>query len=293
MIMPKKAIQITITLLFVIGFILPMQPVTADSIPDSAFISGFVGHAQGHSLSCEARSAADLADFWGVSISENDFLSQLPFSKNPDKGFVGRYDDYWGNIPPRSYGVHAAPIAAELKDLGLQAKALDDASMDDLRDQLAAGHPVIVWVIGQMWNGTADTIQLADSDIIRVAAFEHTMVLTGYTPDQVQVFDPYTGSYEVFGLDYFLASWSVLGNMAVTVDGMDTADAQSADQTAANTPDQTDTTGQDHPATYTVQKDEYLIELGERFGIDWRWLVQINNIPYPWTIYPGQVLQLK
>jgi hypothetical protein len=40
-------------------------------LPDSAYITGVHGHPQKHSLSCESRSAADLAAFWGISLGEN------------------------------------------------------------------------------------------------------------------------------------------------------------------------------------------------------------------------------
>jgi hypothetical protein len=59
-----------------------------DSLPDSAYISGVNGHAQGYSLSCESRSAADLADFWGVSISESEFLDALPRADNPEQALL-------------------------------------------------------------------------------------------------------------------------------------------------------------------------------------------------------------
>jgi uncharacterized protein YvpB len=112
------------------------------------------GVAQSLSLSCEARSAVDWADFWGVSIRERKFLSKLPRSDNPDTGFVGNPSDAWGQIPPHSYGVHAEPVAALLRDYGLQAEARRGMQWDELRSEIAAGRPVIVWVIGQVWRGT-------------------------------------------------------------------------------------------------------------------------------------------
>src|SRR5512139_2939337 len=69
---------------------------------EAMYISGVSGHAQGYSLSCEARSAADLAAFWGISISETEFMEALPRSDNPDDGYVGNPNDAWGYIPPHS-----------------------------------------------------------------------------------------------------------------------------------------------------------------------------------------------
>ena len=124
-----------------------------DDLPDSAYISGVNGHAQKHSLSCEARSAADLATFWGIRIGENEFLEALPRSDNPENGFVGNPNDAWGNIPPHGYGVHAGPVADTLRHYGLQARRYNNLSWDDLRAEINAGHPVIVWVIGQCGVG--------------------------------------------------------------------------------------------------------------------------------------------
>jgi LysM repeat protein len=47
------------------------------------------------------------------------------------------------------------------------------------------------------------------------------------------------------------------------------------------------------PETYQVQRGEYLIQLAERFSMDWRELAQINAIGYPYVIYPGQIIKLR
>jgi uncharacterized protein YvpB len=255
------------------------QAVRADSLPGSASVPGVVGHPQSYSLSCEARSAVDWMAFWGTSASEDDFLSQLPRSDNPDRGFVGNVNDMWGSIPPHSYGVHAEPVAALLRAYGLEAEAQRDLSWDDLRAEISAGHPVIVWVIGQMWPGTPRSYTDEEDHNTIVASFEHTMILTGYDESYVYVVDAFSGLNETFGLQAFLDSWSVLGNMAIT--GQKSAsDALEAPQ------NETAYAG----ATFTVQRGDYLTALAERFGTTWQELAAANNIGYPYTIYPGQVL---
>ncbi|HSO27666.1 MAG TPA: LysM peptidoglycan-binding domain-containing protein, partial [Anaerolineales bacterium] len=81
---------------------------------------------------------------------------------------------------------------------------------------IAAGRPVIVWVIGQMWPGNSHTYTDANGQSVQVAPFEHTMILIGYTPKRVQVVDAYSGQTQNYPLQVFLHSWSVLGNMAIT-----------------------------------------------------------------------------
>ena len=249
-----------------------------DSLPDSSYISGFSGHAQRYSLSCESRSAADLADFWGVSISESEFLEALPRADNPENGFVGDPNDAWGRIPPSGYGVHAGPVANTLREFGLEAEAHNNLTWDDLRGEIEAGHPVIVWVIGQMWGGKAIEYEAPDGSSSVVAAFEHTMILVGYSPESVQVVDAYTGQYQTYPLNTFLKSWAVLGNMAV----FSSRDAPGNDAPATEA----------HGETYTVQQGEYLVALADRFGTTWQELVDLNSIAYPYTIFPGQVLIL-
>jgi uncharacterized protein YvpB/LysM repeat protein len=248
------------------------------SLPDSAYIPGVVGHPQTYALSCESRSAVDLAGFWGVSIGETEFLQALPSSDNPDEGFVGDPNGVWGRIPPHGYGVHADPVAAALRDFGLQAESHHGLTWDDLRSEISAGRPVIVWVIGSMWSGTPVDYKAADGSTSRVAAFEHTMLLTGYGTDSVQVIDAYSGQYNYYWLSAFLDSWSVLGNMAVFASR--------------------ESTKQEEPAraadldTYIVQPGDYLMQLAREFQLSWLELAEINSISYPYTIFSGQVLHL-
>jgi len=48
----------------------------------------------------------------------------------------------------------------------------------------------------------------------------------------------------------------------------------------------------DRKATYTVRSGDTLYSIGKRFDLDYRLLARRNRIPYPYTIYVGQHLQL-
>ena len=274
--MLKRLLRILV--LGAVLFLVDVSTAQGDALPDSAYIIGVNGHAQKHSLSCEARSAADLATYWGIRIGENEFLQALPKSENPDSGFVGNPNAAWGSIPPHSYGVHAGPVADTLRLFGLQAEAQNNLSWDDLRSQIQAGNPVIVWVIGQMWGGTSRQYTTPDGSTAMVAAFEHTMILTGYNQATVQVVDAYSGQYQTYSLSTFLHSWAVLGNMAVFASRQEEV--------------VTDLSVETHMDTYTVQPGDYLIALAPRFGTSWETLAQLNNISYPFVIQPGQELKL-
>lgn len=45
--------------------------------------------------------------------------------------------------------------------------------------------------------------------------------------------------------------------------------------------------------TYTVAEGDCLSIIGERLGLNWQEIAQINGICEPYTIYPGQVLKLS
>jgi LysM repeat protein/uncharacterized protein YvpB len=256
----------------------PAAAAQNEPIPDEAIISGISGKAQSYKLSCESRSAADWAAFWGVEISESEFLSQLPRSDDPNEGFVGNPNHEWGQVPPNSYGVHADPVATLLRAYGLQAEAHHALDWDDLRLEIASGRPVIVWIIGQIWRGSPRTYITASGMEVVVAPFEHTMILYGYDANHVRVIDAFSGQFQSYSLEAFLRSWSVLGNMAITGFG--------------KTPIEADPEPVAAEISYVVNQGDYLVHIAERFGINWKTIVAFNELIYPYTLGPDQVLIL-
>lgn len=248
-------------------------------IPNQAYISGVTGHAQAYSLSCESRSAADWAAYWGVFIDETEFLNKIPRSDNPNEGFVGDPNDPWGYIPPYSYGVHAEPVAEVLRSYGLDAHAGLGLSWNEVRAEVAAGRPVIVWVIGSIWVGTPSTFETNDRQTVTVANNEHTMIVIGYDKDRVHLVDALTGYTVTHSLENFLASWSVLGNMTVVGEGSGQLPTSEKGEVA-------------NGDTYIVQPGDTLNKVASRFGLYWPDLAAWNQIDYPYLIYPGQNLVL-
>ncbi len=47
------------------------------------------------------------------------------------------------------------------------------------------------------------------------------------------------------------------------------------------------------PPTYQVQPGDTLSGIGERFGIPWPDLAQVNHVPNPDLIFPGQVFTMR
>jgi len=269
-----------LTLIAAAVFFFTVSPAEANSVPDEAYISGVVGHAQTLSLSCESRSASDWAAFWGLSISELDFLDRLPRSDNPNEGFVGNPNDDWGYTPPYSYGVHADPVAKGLRDAGLDAHAGSGLSWEEIRAEVAEGRPVIVWVIGSVYSGEHKIYSSQDGQDVRVAAFEHTMILIGYDKDSVHLVDAFTGLTVTHSLENFLESWSVLNNMAVVGKG--------------STNEKVDSNGlqKEDEHTYTVRSGDTLAKIATTWGISWQQLAVDNQISFPYFLPVGQEITI-
>jgi subtilisin-like proprotein convertase family protein/uncharacterized protein YvpB len=196
----------------------PADPTPAKNppaLPPQASVKGVIGYKQAMPLDCESRVAVDWAAFFGVKIGEFEFFNRLPSSDNPDKGFVGDVYGTWGQIPPHSYGVHAEPVAALLREYGVNAYAHRPLSWDDLRLEIASGRPVYVFVIGSASMNEAPKYYLPSDGLWTVVAhYEHTVMVTGYTENSVTIQDGSTVSTR--SLRQFLSSWSALGNMAIT-----------------------------------------------------------------------------
>ena len=277
--MTRKLISISMFVFVLALSVSPAAQAEPDALPDFAFIEGIAAYGQTYPLSCESRSASDLAAYWGVSAPEVEFFNNLPTSDNPEKGFVGSVFGTWGQTPPNAYGVHAAPVAKLLREYGLDAQAQRGMSLNELKREIANGRPVIVWIVGHVWQGTPQDYRAKDGSTVTVAGYEHTMMAYGYDLSGIYLIDAGNASRKAYSYAVFLDSWGVLGNMAVTANG--TRDV------VVRTPE----VGNNSIAgQYIVQKGDYLSKLAREWGIGWKDLAAINNISYPYTLYPGQVL---
>jgi len=197
---------------------------TPTPLPDKVLITAVPHGRQLQNLSCESRSAVDLAAFWGVKIGEKAFFNALPKSDNPHKGFVGKVTAPPGSLPPLGYGVYAEPVAATLQRFGLDARPRYRLGLDGLRAELAAGRPVLVWITYELRFYPTQTWVSRDGDTSAIVPYEHTGVVIGYqsapaTDQGVFVTDPWDGQIKFYPYDAFEASWSRFDQMAVTVRG--------------------------------------------------------------------------
>lgn len=181
--------------------------------PPSARISNITGQKMRISLDCESNSAVIFASFFGKKLDEVEFFLSLPVSDNPDKGYVGDVHDEWGGLPPQGYGVYPAPVVELLAKKGVTAKAVYGFTFDELKREIAANRPVIVWVVGRVENGEPEQYISSDGETHIVARFQHTVLVIGYDAWGVTVLD----GEMIYArpTDLFLSSWDVLGNMAI------------------------------------------------------------------------------
>jgi uncharacterized protein YvpB len=188
-------------------------PTDEEGLPVSHYVYGVLGHKQYFKLGCEAAATHDWSWFFGVSINEFEFQNKLPLSDNPEVGFVGSVNSKWGQAPPYAYGVHAAPVARLLQEYGMPATAVKGYTLTQLKQQIAADRPVIVWVIGNVVGGIPWEYTAKDGSKVIVAAYEHVVIVTGYNETHIRYLN--NEKYYEAPIEVFLNSWKVLGNMAL------------------------------------------------------------------------------
>jgi uncharacterized protein YvpB len=190
----------------------PTPTYTPFVLPESHYLM-IDADKQYFALGCEASAAVDLAEYYDILIYQYNFQHELPLSDNPDLGFVGDAKGPWGQVPPYAYGVHAAPVADLLQTYGLDVEGGKGYSLELLKTKIASGHPVIVWVIGNMVGGVPAEYIDREGNKTLVAAYEHVVILTGFDQDSIRYVN--NGRFFEVPNEVFLNSWGVLGNMAV------------------------------------------------------------------------------
>ena len=183
-------------------------------------------HKQERPLSCEIATLRMALNYYGLRVSENELLAQLPFETSssrrpgniwgdPNEGFVG---DINGRMPNSGYGVYEKPIA-EVAGNYREAQALNGTSLATILEHVAAGRPVVVW--GHISSGKDISWTTPDGAPVKAIFGEHTKVITGFigtvsNPKYLVLLDPIYGKV-IWSTDKFLQNWATLDNRAVVV----------------------------------------------------------------------------
>jgi len=191
----------------------PIPDTKDSSLPASASISGIFGSPQLYTLDCEAQSAVDWARFFGVSISELEFIDRMPLSDDPTQGFVGNINGAMGRLPPDDYGVHPGPVAELLRDYGLNAHAVSGWDIQAIKKEIAEGRPVIVWTVNLPYAVETSQYTASNGNTTTVARYEHTWIITGYNANTFTVIDS-EWTYNV-KTSTLMERWNALGNQAI------------------------------------------------------------------------------
>lgn len=183
-------------------------------------------HRQEHSLSCETAALRMALNYYGLHLSENELLAKLPLVtassrqpgniwSDPGLGFVG---DINGRMPDSGYGVYEEPIAS-MANQYRTAKALKEAELSEILEEVAKGHPVIVW--GHIYSGQDISWKTPEGKPIKAIYGEHARVITGFygtvsEPEFLILLDPLYGKI-IWSAEKFLKNWASLDNRAVVV----------------------------------------------------------------------------
>jgi uncharacterized protein YvpB len=181
-------------------------------------------HYQEHALSCEAASLQMALAFYGIPVKESDLIAQMRFDKtrksdgvwgDPQTGFVGSID---GQMLDTGYGIYWYPIA-DLANHWAGSKVLYESSAEELSQNIAAGHPIVVW--GFSDGGFKKSWRTPAGKRIEAVNGEHARVIVGFAgsvahPDGFFVIDP------IYGRQYwrrtsFLRNWDVFDRAGVVV----------------------------------------------------------------------------
>jgi uncharacterized protein YvpB len=156
-----------------------------------------------------------LLAWYGIAVSEEAFFAGLPASDNPEYGFVGSVDDPGEGLPPSGYGVYEEPVAARLRAHGLPVETHRGRDLAWLRDRVASGHPVLVWVTSRLAVPVPVTLRDRQGRSFVAVRGEHTVLVTGYERGGLYLLDPALGETRRASDAQVRAAWGGLGRRAI------------------------------------------------------------------------------
>jgi uncharacterized protein YvpB len=180
-------------------------------------------------LDCETAALQQGLAYYGVKISQAEMFARenadtrLPEMGanhtvlrwgNPYKNFVGYVNG--SDAVPTGYGVYWPVILQLAQAYGLpNASGGESFSPAAIYSELAAGHPVQVWIqtrFARVWLGSWAAW---DGTPVRYSFAEHSVTLTGVSPTHVRVNDVLDASQYWVSKSLFEANFADFNNMAV------------------------------------------------------------------------------
>jgi len=177
--------------------------------------------ALGHKYSQDTLFAFEPQDKRAPVLDPNNKKRVLQWG-NPYTSFVGNVNG--SDLGPTGYGIYYPVILSIAQSHGAPASTGGEGITAALvYEALAKGLPVLVWVetgwenaraagYTGVWTSWPDT----GSKRISYSLIEHVVTLSGVSPTQVRVNDPWkSGSQYWFSKAAFEASWADFNNMAI------------------------------------------------------------------------------
>jgi uncharacterized protein YvpB len=185
-------------------------------------------YRQTRNLNCETAAMQMGLAYYGHYYSQDSLFSY----ENPDlrapvvsNGVIIRWGDpytnFVGNVNGSEtgftgYGVYYPVILSIARSHGVpNAYGGEGFSAATVYAELAAGHPVQIWMEARWSRPAVRTWTAWDGRVVRYSLAEHSVILTGVSPTQVRVNDDQFGSQYWVSKSTFEASWRDFNNMAV------------------------------------------------------------------------------
>ncbi|MFF2147613.1 C39 family peptidase [Kitasatospora sp. NPDC058190] len=178
---------------------------------------------------CEAASLRMVLAARGVQVGDQAVLAQIgvdqvhnqvgvsgPLSGDPYRAFVG--DPNGSEAAGTGFGVYYPPVAQAARSYGLSVmQAGQGISPSQLRAQVAAGHPAIVWADYGWRDVAAGSYTAYDGrQVLYAGPSEHTVVVSAVGDGQLLIDDPNRGESWISEAT-FDAGYATYQDMAVIV----------------------------------------------------------------------------
>jgi uncharacterized protein YvpB len=165
----------------------------------------------GHYYSQDALFAYENADLRSPVVGANHTVVQWG---DPYTNFVGNVNG--SETALTGYGVYYPVILSIARSHGVpNAYGGEGFSAGTVYAELAAGHPVQIWMEARWSRPAMGTWTAWDGRRVRYSLAEHSVILTGVSPTMVRVNDDQFGSQYWVSKATFERSWADFGNMAI------------------------------------------------------------------------------
>lgn len=190
-------------------------PITVAAAPASAMLKGVPVTGQVWSLSCEYAATSAATAYYGKKITQQTFHEAIGNHLNPHKGFRGDIAGAWGGTA--NYGVYAEPILEVLHDWGFKNSYIFYGGTETLKQEVASGHPVVVWLAGT-YKPSERIVRIDEGGArFSLIRYEHAVTVVGYDATGVTVMDPGPARTSRLSWGTFDLAWSQLDRMSLVV----------------------------------------------------------------------------